>query len=261
MPEFVINENLILGGPIAWDSVWRPGFVGNGRLRLSGTVQEAQTIQNIKFRINGGSLTQVEGALTELQTFSFWVGPFVQGVQYVVDIHVLDSNNITTIFSIEQFTWNIPVRDMATRFKELYLPPFMQGSELANKLWVVYACAWGDIFSMFDDAIAQMLPQYSTWSIKEWENQLELPSPDSTSLNLRRSEVENLRRSNFESRTEFIDVIESLTGGVVTLDENFGTRVVTITITGSNTAISQAHVTRMINKLKPVGITVNIVYA
>lgn len=258
-----ILDALVIGAPVEMDPLWRPWAVGNGRVRVTGKVILNRSLDRLQYRftVDGvpGSWTTLNSApLTSEAFFGYWAEGLVQGKEYLLEVQARElSSSPDYIVLSEEFTWVYEVRDIVGRFLNLYMPEWMKESEFGTNLYTVMAKAWADIYTAIDDVALQCVPQYTTWAVGLWEEQLGLPVQEGLTITQRRANIVNRRSSYIEGRTGFLDVTQSILGLRYIWDA-FAQYIVNLKASG-NISESQLRLGRVvIDNIKPVGIRVDV---
>lgn len=252
------------------DALFRPWFVGNGRIWVSGYVEPGTAPDSIEWRVNEGSWVTGVTAPASGERFGFWVygttaGPdgynvFQEGSEYTVDVRVTLPGPSTTVAITDTFIWHLTVQDTFARMKSVLVPQVLQDSATALTLFRAWAWAIGDLEAFFEDVTRQTFPVQATWALNLWEEELGIPSSDvaSATIEQRRAFAMAKRTRRAGSRTDFFRALSTITTDLVITDQ-YALQRLDLRI-GSVDELLQARLEALIADIKPAGIEVTISY-
>lgn len=113
-----------------------------------------------------------------------------------------------------------------------------------------------------EDFAAQIVPQTATWSMPYWEERYGIISNESLSLQQRRNQVVNKRRTRAPMPPKKIeDIISNLTGIKTKIEENTGRNHFTVISSGYIPPGLMKMVRKELNQLKPSHLIYDIISA
>lgn len=183
---------------------------------------------------------------------------FAHGLNYSVEVQVIDTLDQEGLIVVEEFTWPYQVRNYVDRYLEVLLPSWAQDSIVARKWYILLAKQLADKYAMMTDCIAQFQINLATWSLGMWEDQLGVPTVNGLTIDQRR-ELLNLRRHADLSRRGLIDAIRAVVPDL-TINATYDEFRIDIKIHGAPNAALRRAIEQIIGERKPIGVRVVVSY-